>query len=77
MLSLVYCPRRWSAQSTATGLVSALQEQCADEAGRIDVVDSTCYVGLLDFALHVCRTRGGHFGRKLLLTPADLDFVLR
>jgi hypothetical protein len=76
MLNFIYCPRhRATSQRDIAELVSALQR--ADEDGHVDVVGSTHFVGLLDYALHVCRTRGGHFRRKLLLTPADLDFVLR
>lgn len=74
MLNLVFCPR--SAGCSVADLVTRVKAVCEDKEVNVDVVENTCYVGLLDYALHVCRSRG-FFRRKLLLTPADLDFVLR
>ena len=71
MLRIVYCDQ--PAGCSVADLVNRVKK---DEEGVVDVVGGACYVGCLDYALHVCRTRG-HFRRKLLLAPVDLDFVLR
>jgi hypothetical protein len=73
MLKLVYCPQ--PAGCSQAELVSRVRT--SDGPEQVEVVGrSTGFVGLLDHALHVCRTRGS-FRRKFLLAPVDLDFVLR
>ncbi len=73
MLRLVLCEEA-AKSSSVDELMARVKEE--EEAGQVDGVGGTCFVGLLDYALHVCRTRA-HFRRKLLLAPLDLDFVLR
>jgi hypothetical protein len=73
MLRLILC-EKVAKDSSVDELMDRLKED--EEEGQVDVVSGTCFVGLLDYALHVCRTRA-HFRRKLLLAPLDLDFVLR
>jgi hypothetical protein len=73
MLRLILCE-----EAAKSSCVDELMDRVKadEEEGQVDVVGGTCFVGLLDYALHVCRTRA-HFRRKLLLAPLDLDFVLR
>jgi hypothetical protein len=73
MLRLVLCEEA-AKSSSVEELMDRVKED--DEEGQVDVVGGSFFVGLLDYALHVCRTRA-HFRRKLLLAPLDLDFVLR
>jgi hypothetical protein len=73
MLRLVLCEEAAKC-SSVDELIDRVKAD--EEEGELDVVGGTCFVGLLDYALHVCRTRA-HFRRKLLLAPLDLDFVLR
>jgi hypothetical protein len=73
MLRLVLCEEA-AKSSSVDELMDRVKED--EEKGEVDVVGGTCFVGLLDYALHMCRTRA-HFRRKLLLAPLDLDFVLR